>query len=87
MMYASTDNFTPTRSILMRILIRPREYRHPRFWVGLRSACGIFNLLLGVVVLAAAHWLGYWTLLGLIPLAGAVLIFATVRHLQHSVQS
>ncbi|HET9720918.1 MAG TPA: histidine kinase, partial [Solirubrobacteraceae bacterium] len=47
-----------------------------------RVACGIFNVVLGVLLLASARWLGPLALLGLLPLAGAALIFWTVYRLQ-----
>jgi hypothetical protein len=71
----------------MRFLVRSREYRHPHVWVRVRVACGVFNLGLGVLLLASGHWLGPLALLGLLPLAGAALIFWTARRLQSSVQS
>jgi hypothetical protein len=69
----------------MRLLVRSREYRHPRAWVGIRFACAVFNLGLGLVILAT----GYWPLatLAAIPLASSVLIFWTGYRLQHSVPS
>ena len=35
-MYAPTDNVPPSRSALMRFLVRSREYRHPHVWVRVR---------------------------------------------------
>jgi signal transduction histidine kinase len=66
----------------MRFLVRSREYRHPRAWVGFRFAAGVWNLFLGVLLLASFHWLGPLALLGVVPLAGAVLIFWTAYRLQ-----
>jgi signal transduction histidine kinase len=66
----------------MRFLVRSWEYRRPRLWVGVRVACGIFNVVLGVLLLASAHWLGPLTWLAALPLAGAALIFWTVYRLQ-----
>jgi signal transduction histidine kinase len=66
----------------MRFLVRSWEYRRPRLAVGVRIACGIFNVVLGVVLLASAPWTGPLALLGLLPLAGAALIFWTVYRLQ-----
>jgi len=71
----------------MRFLVRSREYRHPDAWVRVRVACGIFNVVLGVLLLASAHWLGPLTWLAALPLAGAALIFWTAYRLQTSVQS
>jgi hypothetical protein len=86
-MYASSDSTAPSGSVLMRLLVRSREYRHPRQWVQVRVACGAFNLVLGVLLLTSGRWLGPLAWLGLLPLAGAALIFWTARRLQASVQS
>jgi signal transduction histidine kinase len=72
----------PPSSVLMRFLVRSWEYRRPRLWVGVRVACGIFNVALGVLLLASVHWLGPLTWLAALPLAGAALIFWTVYRLQ-----
>jgi signal transduction histidine kinase len=50
--------------------------------VGVRVACGIFNVVLGVLLLASVRWLGQLTWLAAVPLAGAALIFWTVDRLQ-----
>jgi signal transduction histidine kinase len=66
----------------MRFLVRSWEYRRPRLWVGVRVACGVFNVVLGVLLLASFRWLGALTWLAALPLAGAALIFWTVYRLQ-----
>jgi hypothetical protein len=71
----------------MRFLVKSREYHHPHIWVRVRVACGVFNLGLGVLLLASDQWLGPLAWLGVLPLAGAVLIFWTAHRLQTSVQS
>ena len=86
-MYAPGDKITPSRSVLMRFLVRSWEYRRPRLWVGVRVACGIFNVVLGVLLLASVHRLGPLTWLAALPLAGAVLIFWTAHRLETSVAS
>jgi len=86
-MYAPNDNVPRSRSVFMRFLVRSREYRHPHVWVRVRVACGVFNLGLGVLLLASAPWLGSLAWLGVLPLAGAALIFWTAYRLQTSVQS
>jgi hypothetical protein len=86
-MYAPNDNTPSSRSLLMRFLVRSWEYRHPHAWVRVRVACGIFNLALGILLLASAHWLGPLTWLAALPLAGAALIFWTAHRLQTSVAS
>jgi signal transduction histidine kinase len=81
-MYAPADRVIPSRSVLMRFLVRSWEYRRPRLWVGVRVACGIFNVVLGVLLLASVDRLGSLAWLAAIPLAGAALIFWTVYRLQ-----
>jgi signal transduction histidine kinase len=51
-MRASDDNVPPQRSVLERILIRSWEYRHLRFWAGVRIGAGIVLVGLGVVTLS-----------------------------------
>ena len=81
-MDARADKVIPSRSVLMRFLVRSWEYRRPHLWVGVRVACGIFNVVLGVLLLASLRWLGPLAWLAALPLAGAVLIFWTVYRLQ-----
>ena len=81
-MDARADKVIPSRSVLMRFLVRSWEYRRPRLWVGVRVACGIFNVVLGVLLLASVRWLGALAWLAALPLAGAALIFWTVYRLQ-----
>ena len=81
-MHAPTDEVPSSQPALMRFLVRSREYRHPRAWVGFRFAAGVWNLILGVLLLASVRWLGPLTWLAVLPLAGAALIFWTVYRLQ-----
>jgi hypothetical protein len=85
-MHAQADNFPSAPPVLMRLLVRSWEYRNPQVWVRVRVACGIFNVALGVLVLASFHWLGRLTWLAALPLAGAALIFWTVYRLRASVR-
>ncbi len=66
----------------MRFLVRSREYRNPQVWIRVRTACGIFNVALGVLLLASVRQLGPLSWLAALPLAGAALIFWTVHRLQ-----
>ena len=86
-MYPQNDNASSSRSVLMRFLVRSWEYRRPRLWVGVRVACGIFNVVLGVLLFALLRWLGPLAWLAALPLAGAVLIFWTAHRLQAGVHS
>jgi signal transduction histidine kinase len=81
-MHAPADNVPSSRPVLMRFLVRSWEYRRPRLWVGVRVACGIFNVVLGVLLLAAFQRLGPLTWLATLPLTGSALIFWTVYRLQ-----
>ncbi len=76
-MHAPANSIPATRSAPVRFLVRSWEYRRPRLWVGVRIACGIFNVVLGVALIAFAGQLGPLTWLAVLPLAGAALIFWT----------
>jgi signal transduction histidine kinase len=80
-MHAPADDVPSPQPVLMKFLVRSWEYRRPRLWVGVRVACGIFNVALGVLLLASVHWLGPLAWLAVLPLAGAALIFWTVYRL------
>ena len=86
-MHAPAGTVPSAQPVLMRFLVRSWEYRHPQVWVRVRIACGIFNVVLGVLLLASYHWLGPLAWLAVLPLAGAALIFWTVSSLRASVQS
>jgi hypothetical protein len=86
-MHAPADSVYSSQPLLMRFLVRSWEFRHPSAWVAARTVCGIFNLGLGILLLAYAPSLGQLTWLAALPLAGAALIFWTVYRLQHSIQS
>ena len=86
-MYAPAGNVPSSQPVLMRFLVRSWEYRRPHVWVRVRVACGIFNVVLGVLLLASYPRLGSLTWLAALPLAGAALIFWTVYRLRASVQS
>ena len=81
-MLAPVDNVSASQPALMRFLVRSREYRRPRLWAAVRLTCGIFNVVLGILVLALVHYLGALTWLAALPLAGSALIFWTVSRLQ-----
>jgi signal transduction histidine kinase len=81
-MHEPAGNVPAAEPVLMRVLVKSWEYRRPRLWGGVRVAAGIFNVALGVVLLASVRWLGPLTALAALPLAGAALIFWTVYRLQ-----
>ena len=86
-MFPPNDSTASSRSGLMRFLVRSREYRYPHVWVRVRVVCGVFNVVLAVLLLTSGHWLGPLAWLGVLPLAGAALIFWTACRLQASVQT
>ena len=86
-MFTLNDDAPSSPSVPMRFLVRSWEYRRPRLWVRVRVACGIFNFALGLLILASVRWLGPWTWLAALPLAGAALIFWTARRLQASARA
>ena len=86
-MFPPNDSTASSRSVLMRFLVRSREYRYPHVWVRVRVACGVFNIVLAVLLLISGPWLGPLAWLGMLPLAGAALIFWTAYRLQTSVQT
>jgi threonine/homoserine/homoserine lactone efflux protein len=86
-MHAPAGNVPSAQPVLMRFLVRSWEYRRPGLWMRVRVACGIFNVVLGVALLASVHWLGPLTWLAALPLAGAALIFWTVYRLRSSAAS
>ena len=79
-----TDNVTPSQPLLMRFLVRSWEFSNPHVWVGVRFALGIWNLVLGVLLVALAYWRGasFCYRLGALVLGGAALLFWTCYRLQ-----
>lgn len=68
-MHAPADSAAPPRSVLMRLLLRSWDYRHPRVFAGVRFAVGIWLVFLGALLLSFGHWWAAW------PLAAALLFW------------
>jgi hypothetical protein len=66
-MRAQADNVPSQRSVPERVLIRSWEYRHLRFWVGLRIVGGITLFLCGVLTLSVRSY--GWAAVFLVPAA------------------
>ncbi len=77
MRFIPADSGPAPRPLLARLLIRSWEYRHPYAWLSFRMIAGGWNVILGILLFAYGF---YW--LGLIPLAGSVLIFWTAYYIQ-----
>jgi signal transduction histidine kinase len=57
-MQAPNDDATVRRPLVMRILVRPAAYRHPRAYGGVCLAAGLWVLFLGVILCAYGFWWG-----------------------------
>jgi signal transduction histidine kinase len=57
-MRAPSDNATPRQPLIMRILVRPAAYRHPRAYGGACLAAGLWLFLLGVILCSYGFWWG-----------------------------
>src|ERR1700684_2083071 len=57
-MRAPNYDATPRRSLIMRILVRPAAYRHPRAYGGVCLAAGLWVFFLGVILCAYGFWWG-----------------------------
>jgi len=57
-MRAPSDNATPPEPLIMRILLRPAAYRHPKAWGGVCVAVGLWLFVLGVILCSYRFWWG-----------------------------
>ena len=57
-MLASDDTVTRPEPLLMRVLVRPSAYRHPKLWGGLCLAAGLWLVILGTILCAYGFWWG-----------------------------
>jgi signal transduction histidine kinase len=57
-MRAPNDGATPRRPVIMRILVRPAAYRHPRAYGGACLAAGLWVFVLGVILCSYGFWWG-----------------------------
>jgi hypothetical protein len=57
-MYAPSDDGTPSEPLIMRILVRPSAYRHPKAWGGVCLAVGLWLFFLGVILCSYGFWWG-----------------------------
>ena len=57
-MRAPNDDATPRRPLIMRILVRPAAYRHPRAYGGVCLAAGLWVFVLGVILCSYGFWWG-----------------------------
>jgi len=57
-MSASSESVARAQPLVMRILVRPVVYRHPRIWGGVCSAAGLWVFVLGVILCSYRFWWG-----------------------------
>jgi hypothetical protein len=55
-MQARNEDTAHTRSLIMKILVRSWEYRHPRAWASVRAAGGIFVIFIGAILCSTGFW-------------------------------
>jgi signal transduction histidine kinase len=57
-MYAPSDDGAPSAPFIIRILVRPAAYRHPRAWGRVCLAVSLWLFILGVILCAYGFWGG-----------------------------
>jgi len=57
-MRAPSDNATPSEPLIMRILLRPAAYRHPKVWGSVCVAVSLWLFVLGVILCSYGFWWG-----------------------------
>jgi signal transduction histidine kinase len=57
-MRAPSGDVTPPQPLIMRILVRPAAYRHPRAYGGACLAAGLWLFILGVILCSYGFWWG-----------------------------
>jgi signal transduction histidine kinase len=55
---APGDHVIPARPLLLRILVRPVVYRHPRAWGSVCLAAGLWICFMGTILFAYGFWWG-----------------------------
>jgi hypothetical protein len=57
-MYAPDGDGTRPEPLIMRILLRPFIYRHPKAWGSIYLAVGTWLVILGVILCSVGFWWG-----------------------------
>jgi signal transduction histidine kinase len=55
---ATSESVARAQPLVMRILVRPSVYRHPRVWGSVCSVAGLWVFLLGVILCSYRFWWG-----------------------------
>jgi signal transduction histidine kinase len=72
---APSGNVAPPEPLIMRFLLRPAAYRHPKAWGRVCLAVSLWLFVLGVILLASGRWIGSLAWLGAPTIAVAALEF------------
>jgi signal transduction histidine kinase len=56
--HAPSDNAAPPEPLIMRFLLRPAAYRHPKAWGGVCLAVSLWLFVLGVILCSFGFWWG-----------------------------
>ncbi len=64
--YAPGDDSAPSEPLIMRILLRPAAYRHPKAWGRVCLAVSLWLFILGVILCSYGFWWGA-ALIGRVP--------------------
>jgi hypothetical protein len=81
-MQARYGNNAAARSLVMKVLVRSWEYRHPRVLASMRAVAGAVVILLGAILCGAGFWWGALLMaLGALAIVLAGLMFALVTTL------
>jgi hypothetical protein len=74
------DAVPPPRPVLHRFLA---AYRGPA-WMQARVVFNAYRILLGVLLLASVPWIGPLALIGIVPIAWAVVSYSWMYRVQHA---
>jgi signal transduction histidine kinase len=57
-MHAAAGTAAASRPLIIRFLVRPAAYRHPRAWGGVCLAAGLWLFILGLILVSVGFWWG-----------------------------
>ena len=76
-MQAPNGNVAHQRALIMKILLRSWDYRHPQASAGVRAAIGIVVIVIGAILCLTGFWWGALVMLvGALVIIVAALMFA-----------
>jgi hypothetical protein len=57
-MHTPSDSVTTSQPLILRFLVRPAAYRHPKGWGSVCLAVGLWLFVLGVILCSYRFWWG-----------------------------